>query len=735
MTTPLRTRWFWILVAAISFGLRGDIARAEPLRSLPDGQLPADARLEKPKDLDGYFPFAVPKSKEEWDKRAERVRRQMLVSQGLWPMPTKTPLNPVIHGKVDMGDYTVEKVYFESFPGFFVTGSLFKPKKIEGKVPGLLHPHGHWANGRFHDKGLEAVKQEIKVGAEKYEDSGRNHLQARAVGAARLGCIVFQYDMIGYADSQQLSFDLVHRFGKQRPEMNDPKNFGFFSTPAESHLESVMGLQTWNSIRSLDFLLTLPEVDPQRIGISGASGGGTQTFMLAAIDDRVSLAFPAVMVSTAMQGGCTCENACVLRVDTGNIEFAALFAPKPLGLTAADDWTKEMRSKGFPELKAHYTLLGKPDNVFLLDRTEFGHNYNYVSRAAYYDWLNTHFKLGHESPIVEQDFTRLDGDKLTVWDAEHPKPSGGDEFERKVAKYWNDDAQKQLAAIAPKDEASLEKWRKVAGGGIDAILGRGLPGKDDVEWVNLKETPQGDAVRFLGVLRNKSRHEEVPVLFFLPKTWDRRVVIWLSEQGKSSLVKEDGSPTAEVQKLLSAGVSVCGVDLLYQGESLADGVSVTKARKVGNNREFAGYTFGYNHALFAQRVHDVLTTIGYIKHDDAHSAEQIDLVALDGTGPIAAVALAQCGGAVNRAAIDTHGFRFGGVADFLDVNFLPGGAKYGDLPGMLALAAPTKISLAGESTESAALTVGAYAAAGAKDNLALADKLDSASAVKIVVGK
>jgi hypothetical protein len=127
--------------------------------------------------------------------------------------------------------------------------------------------------------------------------------------------------------------------------------------------------------------------------------------------------------------------------------------------------------------------------------------------------------------------------------------------------------------------------------------------------------------------------------------------------------------------------------------------------------------------------------VGYIKHDDAHGAEQIDLVALDGTGPIAAVALAQCGGAVNKAAIDTHGFRFAGVSDYLDVNFLPGGAKYGDLPGILALAAPTKLSLAGETADSAALTVGAYAAAGGKGNLTLGGKQDAAAAVKFVLGK
>src|SRR5690606_38873375 len=118
--------------------------------------------------------------------------------------------------------------------------------------------------------------------------------------------------------------------------------------------------------------------DPDRVAVTGASGGGTQTFILAAIDDRVDLAFPAVMVSTAMQGGCTCENCSLLRVGTGNIEFAALFAPKPQGMTAADDWTKEMETKGFPELQRLYAMLGAEENVMLLSATQFGHNYNYV---------------------------------------------------------------------------------------------------------------------------------------------------------------------------------------------------------------------------------------------------------------------------------------------------------------------------------------------------------------------
>ncbi|MCA9224618.1 MAG: hypothetical protein KDA47_03370, partial [Planctomycetales bacterium] len=154
-------------------------ARADgPQRILPAGEKPNDARLKPLKDLDGYFPFQPYESNDEWAKRAERVRTQIRVSQGIWPEPTKTPLNAVVHGKKDFGDYTIEKVYFESMPGFYVTGSLYRPKNASGRVPAVLCPHGHWANGRFYDDGEAAVKQKIAVGAEQFLNGGRSPLQA-----------------------------------------------------------------------------------------------------------------------------------------------------------------------------------------------------------------------------------------------------------------------------------------------------------------------------------------------------------------------------------------------------------------------------------------------------------------------------------------------------------------------------------------------------------------------------
>ncbi len=332
------------LIVALSLSLPAAWAAGGP-RVLPEGQLPDDQRLAPPKDLDGYFPFTPPSTREAWEARARQVRQQILVSQGLWPEPTRTPLNPVIHGRRDMGEYTVEKVYFESMPGFFVAGNLYRPKTVSGKVPAVLFAHGHWTDARLSEATPAELRQELATGAERFETGGRSRFQSLCVQLARMGCVVWQWDMLGNSDSQQISMETAHRFAKQRPEMNSVENWGLFSPQAEAHLQSIMGLQTWNSVRSLDFVLGLPEVDPQRIAMTGASGGGTRTMLLAAIDPRVALSFPAVMVSTAMQGGCTCENACLLRVGTGNVEFAALFAPKPQGMTTANDWTREMATR------------------------------------------------------------------------------------------------------------------------------------------------------------------------------------------------------------------------------------------------------------------------------------------------------------------------------------------------------------------------------------------------------
>ena len=700
----------WTLAAVFLFGCTWPTFGDAP-RALPPGKVPADKRLAEPKDLDGYFPLQVPATAEAWQKRAERVRRQAKVASGIWPLPSSTAVNAVVHGRVDRNEYTVDRVYLESYPGHFVTGSLYRPKGRSGKLPAVLCPHGHWANGRFVDQGIEMARQQIVEGAERFVSGGRFPLQARCVQLARMGCIVFHYDMVGYADSRQISFEVAHRYGKIRPGMESADNWGFFSAQAELRSQSIMGLQTYNSIRALDWIGSLPEVDATRIGVTGASGGGTQTFMLAAVDPRPAVAFPAVMVSTAMQGGCTCENCSLLRIDTGNIELAGLFAPRPLGMTGADDWTKEIATKGLPELKRLYKLLGAEANVMAKPLTQFPHNYNYVSRSVMYSWFNKHLRLGYTDPIVEEDFVPLSTGEMTVWDDKHPQPPSGDDYERSLLKAITADAERQLAALQPSDSSTLANYREVVGGAVEVILGHSLADIGTPEFEKTVEQDRGDYTEFAGLLRNPLHGQELPVAFLLPKNWNKRAVLWIDESGKAGLYGSDGTPKAEIKMLLAAGTSVGGIDLFGQGEFLAHGQPPLKNRRVKNPREFAGYTYGYNHPLFALRVHDVLALVSFARSSE-HKPERVDLVGLNGAGPWVAAAAAIAGPAIDRLVVDTAGFRFRGLTNFDDAAFLPSIVKYGDLPALLALTAPQPLWLAGETGEGAAAVRKSYAAAG-----------------------
>ncbi len=283
-----------------------------------------------------------------WQQRADYLRQHVLASAGLLPMPEKTPLAPVIFGEIAHADYRVSKVYFESLPGFFVTGNLYRPIG-DGPFPAILSPHGHWTYGRL-------------------ENTTTASIPGRAINLARQGFVVFTYDAIGYNDSRQLT----HTFDGRRERL--------WSL-------SLGGLQLWNSIRSLDFLETLPYVKRDAIGATGASGGGTQTFLVTAVDSRVRVAAPVNMISLLMQGGCLCENLPGLRLDTTNVEIAATIAPRPLLMVSATgDWTRETMQAEYPAIRKIYDLLGEPSRVHAV-QFEAPHNYNRDSREAVYAWM------------------------------------------------------------------------------------------------------------------------------------------------------------------------------------------------------------------------------------------------------------------------------------------------------------------------------------------------------------
>jgi dienelactone hydrolase len=650
-----------------------------------------DARLGPLKDLNGYFPFTAPQSVQAWEPRREFVRRQLLVSQGLWPMPTKTPLNAVIHGKIDQGEYTIEKVYFESAPGFFVTGNLYRPKNVTGKAPAVIFPHGHWKDARFLIQPDKYVREEIASGQERFIEGGKSRFQSMCVQLARMGCVVWQIDALSDSDSIQFSAEIIHKFAKQRPEMNRTEGWGLYSTQAEANLQSVMGLQTLNLVRSVDFVLGLPDVDPSRLAVTGSSGGGTQTMLLAAADPRVALSYPVVMVSTGMQGGCTCENATLLRVNSGNVEIAALFAPKPQGMNTANDWTKELATKGFPDLQKLYGLYGKKDFVTLQRGEHFPHNYNAVTRSGFYALLNKHFRLGFEAPIIERDYPPLPKEKLTVWDDSHPAPKAGDpEFERGLLKWLKTDAQQQLQALSQTDEGREQVLRPA----IETLIGRPYAQAGTITFPDASTQWRDSHFRTQGRLLNATYGEEVAVDWLQPTKPTGEVVIWLDDAGKGSARLPDGTIHPELQELIDRGVGVLTADLFLQGDK-----KLKQTRVVTGPREVPAYTYGYNHALFAQRVHDVMTITSYLLTPRDASQPPIKKVSLAGfgqMGAVAAAARAVTGGAIAKAAVDTGGFRFGQLLDYRHPMFLPGGAKYLDVPGLLCVGSTQPLWVAGE---------------------------------------
>lgn len=660
------------------------------------GQKPDDLRLGEPVTLRDYHPFRREKAEANWEQRQEEIVTRIRLASGILPEPEKTPLNPVVSEPVAKDGFAIQKVYFESFPGHYVTGTLFTPHGesvqlgIEGgKRPVVLCPHGHWKNGRFYDAGETAAKKLIAQGAERFMTAARNPIHARCVQLARMGCIVFHYDMLGNADSVQFP---EHRRGP-RPEMNGAEDgtWGFVSPQSILRLQTNFGLQTWNSVRALDWILEHGEADPNRVLVTGASGGGTQTMILAAIDERVDASFPCVMPSTSMQGGCTCENSYYLRIGQGNMDITAATAPRPLGITAADDWTIELETKGHPDLVALYKQLKAPGNYEAHFDIHFKHNYNHVSRTHMYQFVNRHFGLGMTSPVLERDFAPLTIEDLTVWNADGSRPDNylvEADHERDLNRVWAEDGDARLADA----RATGEFGDYVAG--WKTILRRELSDIGDVEFELVEKEKHTGFTLLAGIIRHPSKGEEFPSLYYYPDAWNGTVTIMPTEKGKAGLyVGKPVTPTDEVRGKLDQGHAVVGVDLFGQGEFLdADEQGFNQAITYSGKAEVDPtswqrspvYFYGYNDSAFVRRVHDLLSTIKMVQTNPNWDVEKIGVSA---SGPMGAVVLAadlMSGEALNAVELDFAGFTFESINDSWSEHFVPGAVRLGDV-GMLEI--------------------------------------------------
>ncbi|HBY63267.1 MAG TPA: hypothetical protein DEH78_25880 [Solibacterales bacterium] len=256
-----------------------------------------------------------------------------------------------------------------------------------------------------------------------------NSLPTHAMNLAREGFVVFAYDMVGWSDTVQTP----HAFA------NKPEQLWAFGP---------LGLQLWNSVRVVDYLTSLPSVDAKRIGVTGASGGGTQAFLLAAVDDRIAFAAPVNMVSAYMQGGSPCENAPGLRVGTSNLEFAAMFAPKPMLLVSATgDWTKNVPTEEFPAIQKIYSLFGKPQNLEVV-QFDAPHNYNKDSREAVTGFLRK-VAYGRAEPFQERSATIEKLADMMVWHG-RALPAGAKNYEQ-IFGMWRQMSRQQTDAAKPEE--------------------------------------------------------------------------------------------------------------------------------------------------------------------------------------------------------------------------------------------------------------------------------------------
>jgi hypothetical protein len=334
---------------------------------------------------------------EAWLQYRQHVRRRIQQGAALEPWPDRSPLNAITHSRRIREGYTVENVAFESLPGVWVTGNLYQPLGPPARRAAVLNFHGHTA----------------PVTAEgDWSRHGRftASAQTRCAVLARLGAVVLSIDMFGYGDSITQAGADAHR------------------TPL------AMTMQIWNAIRAVDYLSSREDVDSTRIATTGESGGGTQAFLLAALDERVAATVPVVMVSSYFFGGCPCESGRPIHRSedhfVSNAMVAAFATPRPqLIISNGQDWTQHVPAIEFPFLQAVYRLFGAEGAVANVHLPDEGHDYGPNKRAALYEFLQQHLQIAAppkttQGEVDESSVIIEPADDLRVFTAAHPLPPG-----------------------------------------------------------------------------------------------------------------------------------------------------------------------------------------------------------------------------------------------------------------------------------------------------------------------
>ena len=640
------TRLIW---CAFAF-LAGSALHTAPATPQEKPSRQEDYRAAVTRHLDMTYSMPYYRTREEWLARKETLRRQILVAAGLWPTPAKCPLNARVFDRLDRKTYSIEKVYFESYPGFLVTGNLYRPLGKTGPFPGVLSPHGHWAYGRLQNSELCSVP-------------------ARCITLARQGYVVFSYDMVGYDDSRQID----HRLLGDRESL-----WGIGS----------LGLHLWNSIRSVDFLESLPDVDKGKLACTGASGGGTQTFLLTAVDDRIGFSAPVNMISAHMQGGDVCENAPNLRIDTNNMEIGALMAPRPmLMVSATGDWTKDTLEVEFPAIQRIYRLLGVDDRLSAV-QVKADHNYNKESREHVYRFLGK-WILGISDPalLAEKDVRiEMPADMLVFYGREMPP---GLKRQGQIVDEFIRSADSSVDAQKPVDLKTWEQFKEAFGSALQYSLMAEHPSEAEVQAYAVQPSQRSSfqVVRFY--LTRNGKGDRVPATLWLPGGKGTVVQgVLLAHPNGAQEFEQLGAPRPLVETLLRLGCAVLIPDLFNTGRSAFLRV------------EKRNFFTTYNRTDDANRVQDILTSLAYLRGKAGTLPIKVVGYQAAGLWCLLARALANDDAAF---AVDAMHFNAGSDEAYLKALNIPGIRRAGDLrtASILNLRSPLFVTDAGSGFPSA----------------------------------
>jgi hypothetical protein len=454
----------------------------------------------------------------EWKRQRRQIRQQLRLCAGLNAQTAAFRARGRVVRRFEHEGIIVENLCIETLPGLYLMGNLYRPKKPKGAVPLILHPHGHAMYARTEPLDMYSVPH-------------------RAMNSALLGCAAFAYSMIGFDhDAKQLE----HRSLLTGPEKNAASLLGL----------SMFGLQLNNSIKALDYLLRRKDIDSKRVGCTGESGGATQTYFLAALDERVKVVAPAVMLSGHFQGGCVCENAPQLHLRYNNLQYAGLIAPRPMLLTGCTgDWTHHAREREFPTMQKLYKMYGAAEKIDVFYQDEI-HNYNRASREAVYAWMVRWLLQGGKTTATPAESSApVPSQKdLLVYDTPVPPLKGAISTQKKMFDVWRDLHSK----AAPAED-------------VAAILPFDLPAKTDIL---IRSQPSRRAYRRrdagLHVIHygRFSASSALECRFQLPDRGSDTLLILRSFRDTSAWRRFCNRPPVALQQKLDAGYGVL-VPLLF----------------------------------------------------------------------------------------------------------------------------------------------------------------------------